>query len=104
MKAEKNKNNFQECIVIGVIKQHSTENLMVYKQLIHNPGLVVQKVDIAYLLIRILFIICLLKRKKWIRNNDVEIKSMETMNYPNYLFSELKSFSVQDQNLNHNQK
>ena len=64
----------------------------------------VQKVDIAYLLIRILFIICLLKIKKWIRNNDVEIKSMETMNYLNYLFSELKSFSVQNQNLNHNQK
>ena len=77
---------------------------MVYKRLIHNPGLVVQMVDIAYLLIRILFIICLLKIKKWIRNNDVEIKSMETMNYSNYLFSELKSFSVQNQNLNHNQK
>ena len=77
---------------------------MVYKRLIHNPGLVVQKVDIAYLLIRILFIICLLKIKKWIRNNDVEIKSMKTMNYSNYLFSELKSFSVQNQNLNHNQK
>ena len=38
------------------------------------------------------------------KKNDVEIKSMETMNYSNYLFSELKSFSVQNQNLNHNQK
>ena len=77
---------------------------MVYKWLIHNPGLVVQKVDIAYLLISILFIICLLKIKKWIRNYDVEIESMETMNYSNYLLLELKSFSVQNQNLNHNQK
>ena len=29
---------------------------------------------------------------------------METMNYSNYLLLELKSFSVQNQNLNHNQK